>query len=415
VIAPSKPTSRLRIFALAPLLALACLLSGCFGRPVHATVAPTSTGHHRVGVTSIVVRDAARDRKLDVEIWYPAGDASPAQEAAVYEVKALGSAVARLRSPTGARRDARPSKAGGPRPVILLSHGAGSCRFANASLAEVLASHGYLVVAPDHAGTTTRDKVWGITHKERAQSVLDRPLDLSRVLDVLEERSAGDDPLLGGLVDPGRIAVVGHSFGGATALALVGARFALPNRAECRRGKTRRCRALPIFQRVAQDNHYRYRDPRVGAAVLITPSGFEFYGADGVAQVDAPVLVVGARRDRVTPFAERHQPLVQALEGRGYLLELPDAGHLTATDACSIIESTGPLGKAFGGDHARDGCGEGYMPTPQALELVSTAALAFFDVHLNHAAGASDRLEAALAAPTRAAALTASTDSVRRF
>lgn len=394
-----------KLLALLPLALLLWVLTGCMGRLGPAPEVPTTVGAHPVGVTKMVVDDARRDRSLDVEVWYPA--AEDAGEPAVYEVGAVGATVARLHSPTGARRDAPAWKAGGPRPVVLMSHGAGSSRFANASLSEVLASHGYIVAAPDHDGHTTADTVFGISDEERAQSAFDRPLDLSRVLDALEARSARADDLFAGLIDPDRIAVAGHSFGGRTALAMVGARFNLARQAaECARNDDdRRCRALPIFGRAAQGESYRYRDPRVSAALLIAPAGFEFYRQDGVAQIDAPVLVVGARRDRTTPFAERHQSLIGALTSPHHLLDLKDAGHLTATDVCAIVESIGFLGKAFGGDKARDGCGEGYMSTGRALEVVSGASLAFLDAYVNRVPGALARLDAALEVDERVATI----------
>jgi predicted dienelactone hydrolase len=399
---PRRSSWLCRKLALTPLAALAFFLCGCFGRLGPASTVPSSAGNRRVGVTKMVVKDARRDRKLDVEVWYPAADEEPKTEPAIYEVRAAGATVARLRSPTGARRDAKPWRDGGPRPVVLMSHGAGSNRFANASFSEVLASHGYIVAAPDHEGHTTGDKIWGISDYDRAQSAYDRPIDLSRVLDALEADSKQGVGLFSRLVDGDRVAVAGHSFGGRTALALVGARFDLGRqRQECAvDDDDRRCRALSVFGPAASGDHYRYRDSRVGAAVLIAPAGFEFYREDGIAQIDAPVLVIGAQKDRTTPYAERHAPLVKALESRKFFLDLENAGHLTATDVCDIVESIGFLGKTFGGDDAKDGCGDGYMPTRQALDQVSGASLAFLDVVVNHVPGANERLAKALGAPT---------------
>ncbi|MBL8744089.1 MAG: hypothetical protein JNK04_23440 [Myxococcales bacterium] len=132
------------------------------------------------------------------------------------------------------------------------------------------------------------------------------------------------------------------------------------------------------------------------AAFLIAPAGFEFYREDGIGEVDAPVLVVGAKLDRNTPFKEKSQPIFDALKTSHYMLGLERAGHLTATDVCTIIDSIGFLAKATGGDDAKDGCGEGYMPTTEALDIVSNAALAFLDVHLYNDESALARLEAAL-------------------
>ena len=370
--------------------------AGCIGWVDSTASPPDSAGAQPIGVTRFSVSDASRARRLTVEAWYPASRSNASRE--IYEVKAAGMAVARLRSALGAVRNAAPDRSEGRRPVILLSHGAGSTRFGNATFAEVLASHGYIVAAPDHAGHTTADKVGGIDDDDRAQSALDRPIDLSRVLDELIRRGDSDDPIFGGLVDMDRVAVAGHSFGGRTALAIVGARFDGRRQAvECRDADVdRRCRALPVFGETA----YRYRDDRVKAAFLIAPAGFAFYRADGVRQVDAPVLVVGAERDETTPYAEQHQKIYTSLDGERHMLTLPNAGHLTATDICRVVNSIGGLAKAFGGDRAQDGCRDGDLPADVALDVVSDAAVAFFDHYLGGRGMASEDRLAAVLDPT---------------
>ena len=383
------------------LIAITALLTttGCMGRLGEMSPPPQVAGPHAVGVVTQRVHDHERDRELEVEIWYPARTRGAARPA-VYGVQALGGTVARLRSPLDARRGAEPLRSSGPRPLVLWSHGAASNRFANVSLAEVLASHGYVVAAPDHRGHTTADEMWGISELERAQAAYDRPIDLARVLDALLLRSRGADHVLAGLLDEGRIAVAGHSFGGRTALGLIGAEFDVARQQrECAAGvDDRNCHALPVFAPHATER-YRFHDPRVSAALLVAPAGFEFYRADGVRQIDTPVLVVGARKDEITPFAERHQSLHDALVGAHYLLDLEDAGHLTATDVCDIVASIGWTAQVFGGREARDGCGDGFMSSRAALEIVAEASLAFLDLHLNRSEAARPRLEAALRAP----------------
>jgi predicted dienelactone hydrolase len=383
-------------------------LTGCMGVLGPELPPPTTAGTHPVGVTSIELTDETRDRNVPVEIWYPAADDAKGPPT-VYDVEAMGMVIAELRSPLDAHRDAAAWEDGGPRPVVLLSHGASSSRFANVSLAEVLASHGYVVAAPDHPGHTTADTVFGVSEEARAQSALDRPMDLSRVIDALDRLSAEDDGVLSGLVDMDRIAVAGHSFGGRAALAMVGAEFDVAREEhDCETDPSDRdCTAVPIFAPEAEGGRYRYRDPRVKAALLISPAGWEFYKKNGISKVDAPVLLVGGDEDKDTPFVEKQRPIFDALESPHYLLELKSAGHLTATDVCSIVESTGLLGKAVGGEKARDGCGPEFMSSRKALDRVSNASLAFFDRWLSDEPGAEERLAAALGTgePTRVSAL----------
>jgi predicted dienelactone hydrolase len=386
--------STLRIASAFLLFCASTALLGCMGLLGREERAPSSLGGYPVGVTSLTVADPTRDRELAVEVWYPAARAS-SDDPVVYRVKAAGTTFARLRSVAHAHRNVEAAREAGPCPVVVLSHGAGSSRFANASLAEVLASHGYVVAAPDHAGHTVDDKIFGISDEERAQSALDRPIDLTLVLDELAARSGRASSHIYAMVDMQRVAVAGHSFGAAAALGLVGARFDVPRQdRECRVDhEDRRCAAVPLFG----PRPYRYRDERVKAALLITPAGYDLYRADGIARVDAPTLVIGARNDRTTPFEEYPRPIYRALKIPRYLLDLEEAGHLTATDVCAIVDSGGLLAKTFGGPQAVDGCGEGNLSPHDALDLVAMASLPFLDLYLNGNARAEGQLEAALA------------------
>lgn len=367
--------------------------AGCFGMLGPEAAAPTASGDHPVGVTTIVVKDPARERWLTTEVWYPAATET-AGEPEVYKVTALDLTVARLRSPLGAHRDVEPWRVGGPRPVVLMSHGRGSTRLGNVSLAETLASNGYIVAAPDHSGHTIDAQLNGIGDEERAQSAMDRPIDLSRVLDDLLVRSGQRASLLRELVDADRVAVAGHSFGGLAALGLTGAEFdSARQRKDCRTNDDDwRCAAVPVFGA----EPYRYRDPRIKASVLITPAGYDLYRGDGVARVDVPTLVVGARRDQNTPFAEFSKPTYDALKGPHYLLALENAGHLTATDVCNMIDSIGFFAKTFGGKDARDGCGLPGNASRDALESVVSVTLPFLSLHIDGDATAADRLRVAL-------------------
>ncbi|NUO50188.1 MAG: alpha/beta fold hydrolase [Polyangiaceae bacterium] len=371
-------------------------LTGCIGLISPAVPEPEAHGTYAVGVTTMTVQDASRDRELPVEVWYPAASAPSGSDddPVIYSVRAIGGTVARLRSPLGAHRDVDAKKDGGPYPVVLLSHGAGSTRLGNVTLSEVLASHGYIVAAPDHPGHTIDDQVLGISDTQRAQAMLDRPLDLSRVLDALAQRSRDPRFVLGGLVDMDRVAVAGHSFGSAAALALVGARFDAPRQEkECEKDDDdRRCAMVDILG----PEPYRYRDPRISAAILISPAGFDLYRADGIGWVDAPTLVVGAVRDETNKYSEYAKPTYDALKSPHYLLRLRDAGHLTATDVCEIGDSIGFMSKTFGGKKAVDGCGgpeEGFISSRVANDLAARAALAFLDVHLNHDTSAEQALQ----------------------
>ncbi|MDQ0578720.1 alpha/beta hydrolase family protein [Streptomyces rishiriensis] len=114
-------------------------------------------------------------------------------------------------------------------PVILLSHGQGpsnnlSSLNGYAPLVNAWAAQGFVVIQPTHlTSRTLSDRVadapgapffWR-SRSEDMSHILDR-------LDVIEEAV----PLLTGRIDPTKVAVAGHSFGGFTSSLLLGARVA---------------------------------------------------------------------------------------------------------------------------------------------------------------------------------------------
>jgi predicted dienelactone hydrolase len=121
-------------------------------------------------------------------------------------------------------------------PLVVLSHGLDGNALNQAWLARTLAMAGYVVVAPNHPGTTTWDRDAAL----RAR-LSERPGDLSRAID-----AALAHPIVGAAIDRERIAAVGHSLGGWTVTALAGARLDHARHANyCHENATRRTAASP--------------------------------------------------------------------------------------------------------------------------------------------------------------------------
>ncbi|WP_416873957.1 alpha/beta hydrolase family protein [Kitasatospora sp. SC0581] len=191
-------------------------------------------------------------RTVVVQLWYPAGKIPAGAQRAQYlgrtaqEARTVSGALARGVGLPGFLVDGvprahsrsvfdAPVAGGGERfPVVLFSPGSGGVRTQNTAWAEELASHGYVVAALDHPydsaavvladgrtiGTETassgdRDK----DDELAAGWTAVRAGDLGFVLTQLDalERGGIADPLTGRL-DTGRVAVTGHSMGGAAAL-----------------------------------------------------------------------------------------------------------------------------------------------------------------------------------------------------
>ncbi|KQX73120.1 dienelactone hydrolase family protein [Streptomyces sp. Root1310] len=225
-------------------------------------VFPEPSGRFAVGTRVVQWTDPRRPetftadpddrRTVVVQLWYPARKSPAGTQRAQYlgrtehEARTVSGALAHgvglpgflvdgvPRARTHSVFNAPVADGGGRFPVVLFSPGSGGVRTQNTAWAEELASHGYLVAALDHpydsAAVVLTD---GRTLHTRTASTGDRDeddklaagwtavraADLSFVLTQLDRLGRGEiaGPLTGRL-DTGRVAVTGHSMGGAAAL-----------------------------------------------------------------------------------------------------------------------------------------------------------------------------------------------------
>jgi predicted dienelactone hydrolase len=183
---------------------------------------PITRGAAPVGVRTIVLRDEARGgRTLEVELWYPAAGSYRGQDLDPATQDRFEAAPGQPSPPQRAVRDAGPRR--GSFPLLLFFHGAYAHRRYSTELCTHLASHGYLVAAPDFPGNTLADQLHdnqlgaGVTPRlvSLHQSAMDRPLDAQLVLDRLLDGAA---PGFSELIDREKIGTLGQSFGGWTCL-----------------------------------------------------------------------------------------------------------------------------------------------------------------------------------------------------
>ena len=191
-------------------------------------------------------------RTVVVQLWYPARQSPAGARRARYlgrteqEARTVSDALARgvglpgfvvdgvPRARTHAVFNAPLDAGGGRFPVVLFSPGSGGVRTQNTAWAEELASHGYVVAALDHpydSAAVVLDDGRTIISETASSGDPDqderlaagwtaiRAADLGFVLTQLDglDRGESADPLSGHL-DTGRVAVTGHSLGGAAAL-----------------------------------------------------------------------------------------------------------------------------------------------------------------------------------------------------
>ncbi|MET0266600.1 MAG: alpha/beta hydrolase [Duganella sp.] len=175
-------------------------------------------------------------------------------------------------------RDAQPASApaAGAWPLVVVSHGNAGTPWAYRELAKHLVQAGFVVAMPAHTGNTRHDN----NRANTAANLANRPRHIRLVID-----SVADDTLLGALVDTAGTAVIGHSIGGYTALAVAGGK---PWTGPWER-KTHPPQPVPVTP-----------DARVRSLVLLAPAtGWYIPGA--LADVRLPILMVTGDQDVNTP------------------------------------------------------------------------------------------------------------------
>jgi predicted dienelactone hydrolase len=252
-----------------------------------------------------------------------------------------------------------PGDAKGARPLVVVSHGGGGSRDALSFLANHLASHGYVVVVAQHAGSdlvalrtqgrgprAMRQALQAMVDDERNWS--DRPGDISFLIDRVLEGGLGPRVT----IDRERIAVAGHSFGAYTAMAIGG---------------------LLVDLKDAPDTSFR--DPRVRAVIALSPQGEGQFGiSDGAwARIDVPVMMMTGTKDSGLKGGEDWSWRRQAFDamkpradaGPYYLAIIEGAGHMAFADETNVL-----LDGIMGG---RD---------PHFHGWIRQMCLAFLDAHL---------------------------------
>jgi fermentation-respiration switch protein FrsA (DUF1100 family) len=227
--------------------------------------------------------------------------------------------------------------AGGPYPLVVFGHGFAVTPRIYSHLLQSWTRAGYVVVAP----------VFPLANANAPagpdeSDLVNQPTDMSFVISQMLAANASVASPFAGLIDSTRIAVAGQSDGGMTALAVAYSR--------------------------------RFRDPRVGAAVIL--SGAEMSGAGGFGfPRGAPPLLASQGTSDTSNAPRFTYAFFNAARHPKYLLRLLGAGHLPP-----------------------------YTRQQPQLAIVERVTLAFLDGYLKRSPGALQRL-ISLGSVPRAAAL----------
>ena len=270
---------------------------------------PTQPGTSSVQVLNLKLNDQERRREIPVDVYWST-DASPAK------------------------------------PIIVFSHGLASVRTDMRYLAEHLASHGYVVAALEHPGsngTHIRNALKLKAPLLEAEEFLNRPKDISFVLDQLKTLNQTAEPLQGKLA-PENVLVVGYSLGGTTALSIAGAELQLTQlKQRCpgnvltfSLGETAQC-----FAKGLPEDRYQLRDPRIKAAIALSPITSLVFGETGFSKVAVPTLIAGASADKTAPALSEQIIGFDQMPQPKWLVGFVGATHLSFKDPSTTVDQVG--------------------------------------------------------------------------
>lgn len=316
--------------------------------PAGPFAVPDEFGPYFAGHTEDVVIDTARGgRRLPVDLWYPVDDPGSA-EPTLYALQGDAGITSEI-----AYRDAPP---GGPQALktIVFSHGFGGINTQSVPLMEHLATHGYLVIAPEHTGNTNGDN-------SSPDPAADRVPDVTKMLDYLAERNDTAGDLFEGRVHTSEAGVAGHSFGGFTA--------------------TASATGYDVFD----------PDSRVVAIMPIAAANSRITDEE-LRGLEVPALFLCGTLDRLLAEQIRSFDLARRAPNL-YRVDVRDATHTHFANICQIgdwLISIG-LGKetwssigasALTGPY-NETCEPPALPIERALDVQNLYAAAFFGRHLS--------------------------------
>ncbi len=303
------------------------------------------SGPYSVTTQVLTVVDTIRDRVLTVDLYLPAATAdSPALT---------------------------------PSPLVIASHGLAGDRAGFKVMGEHLASHGFALAALDHPQSDRNQFVALLTGRadEIAEPTefTERPRDISYLIDEftrLNQRSG----FLQNRLDLDKIGLVGHSFGGYTALAVAGAQLDYDTlQANCdstefifnaaNTSMLLQCTALEAPEQFSAE----LKDDRVKAVMAMNPITSSLFGPTGFAQIDVPSLLVAGSDDPIAPaLLEQIRPFtwlsnakpasgnndgsqhyLALIEGGSHLYELPELENADVSFANGFASPNMPLTDSY--------------------------------------------------------------------
>ncbi len=351
-------------------------------------------GQHPVGTHDFVIEG---ETSLDVTLWYPAVNEDGIESIATYAYETNPDMSMGMEpTVTGeAISNASYDYDNGPYPLVVLSHGFSLGRTGYAWLAEHLASHGFVVVAPQHYELVdeTLSDFW--------RAAITRPQEIGAVLNYVEAQSVADGAFAG-LIDTELVAVIVHSYGGYTSLAMAGARIDIdgmetlcesaeqsgdPNAWLCGMviPYVSDMAELAGFDAVPEGLWTSWGDDRVDAVVSMAGDAY-FFNEAGLAEITIPVMALGGTADTGTPFAWGTHPTYEYVSSQTKArVAFENAEHMIFGTTCEDLPWFTEIGfEAY--------CSDPVWDMERAHELINHFVTAFLLTELNQDTDAAGML-----------------------
>ena len=321
---------------------------------------PLEPPSHKVGHRSSTLVDAEREgRVVPVDAWYPAENNAGGTEVTYEILPGVGFTAAAVQNAT---------IASGHHPLVLWSHGRTGTRSSYVLFCEALAARGFIVLAPEHAGDALADWIIGA-------AVDDATNEANRIGDahfVLNEALGLGATVVGGAalsaiaphVDADRVAAMGHSYGGFTALAIASGATAHPN--------VRAVAGMQSFTRSL---------PKTAFESIAVPT----------------MLVVGLQDTTTPPETDADRAWAKLGAEPAWRVDVERAGHQACSDVGLYLEvapsvpDVPDLVRAFVASMAADVTGTAGDPWRETVALHVRIAGAFLQGALGLDAGAAER------------------------
>ncbi len=183
--------------------------------------------------------------------------------------------------------------------LVVISHGGGGNNLAYLTIAQYFVKHGFIVAMPEHYKNNRNNNDLEGTNENLEY----RPRHISLVIDTIYSDSQLRDH-----VQQNIVAIVGHSMGGYTALALAGGE--------------------PWSQ--DREKIFVTPDSRIKAVVLLAPATAFFTPKGSLDNVTVPILLLAAEKDQITPKEHSELVLNQVLDKTMVHFEIiENAGHFS--------------------------------------------------------------------------------------